>query len=66
MLSVLVPCAWLMAPQPVFGIWVGDARSIVLLALLFLVIDLPMPMAIDSEPVRDLRGEALAPGLESL
>jgi hypothetical protein len=51
MLSILVPCAWLMAPQPLLGIWAGDVRSIVLLALLFIVIDTPMPMAIDLKEV---------------
>jgi hypothetical protein len=58
LLSILVPCAWLMAPQPLFGIWAGDVRSMVLLFLLFIVMDTPMPMAIDldedSSPDRDL------------
>jgi hypothetical protein len=59
MLSVLVPCAWLMAPQPIFGIWAGDARSVVLLGLLFIVMGTPMPMAIDSDPVPNIRDEML-------
>jgi hypothetical protein len=59
MLSVIVPCAWLMAPQPVFGVWAGDARSVVLLGLLFIVMGTPMPMTIDSDPVPNTRGEML-------
>jgi hypothetical protein len=50
-LSILLPCAWLMSPQPLLGIWAGDARSIVLLCLLFIVMNTPMPMEIDSDPV---------------
>ena len=53
MLSVLLPFAWLMAPQPLFGIWSGDVRSMVLLCLLFIVINTPMPMAIDFDEVLD-------------
>jgi hypothetical protein len=56
MLAILVPCAWLMAPQPLLGIWAGDVRSIVLLALLFIVIDTPMPMAIDRKQVSNVGG----------
>lgn len=48
MVSILLLCAWLMAPQPILGIWAGDVRAIVLLCLLFLVMDTPMPMALDS------------------
>ena len=48
MLSILLSCAWLMVPLPMLGIWTGDVRSLVLLCLLFIVMETPMPMAIDS------------------
>jgi hypothetical protein len=57
MLSILVPCAWLMAPLPLFGIWAGDVRSMILLCLLFIVIDTPMPMAIDFDEVSNINKE---------
>ncbi len=47
--AVLVPCSLLMVPLPVLGIWAGDVRSLVLLSLLFIVVDTPMPMTIDLE-----------------
>lgn len=59
MFSILVPCAWLMAPQPLLGIWAGDVKSIVLLFLLFVVIYTPMPMAIDLDEQRDYGGETI-------
>jgi hypothetical protein len=62
MLSILLPCAWLMAPQPLLGIWAGDVRSIVLLCLLFIVMDTPMPMEIDSDLISDTHGEILELG----
>jgi Glycosyltransferase family 87 len=46
-LSILVPCALLMVPLPLFSIWAGDLRSIILLCLLLIVVATPMPMAID-------------------
>jgi len=46
-LCVLVPCAWLMSPQPLFGIWAGDAKSVVLAFLLYIVLHTPMQMRID-------------------
>jgi hypothetical protein len=53
MLSILIPCAWLMSPTPLFGIWAGGIRSLVLLGLLFVVINTPMPMAIDIDETGD-------------
>jgi hypothetical protein len=50
MLSILVPCTLLMSPLPILGIWTGDVRSVVLLCLLLIVMDTPMPMAIDLAP----------------
>ena len=47
--SILIPCAWLVAPQPLFGLWKGDLIAMILLFLLFVVMDTPMPMAIDEE-----------------
>jgi hypothetical protein len=47
MLSILILCAWLMSPTPLFGIWAGGLRSLVLLCLLLIVMDTPMPMSID-------------------
>jgi hypothetical protein len=40
----------LMSPLPIFDIWAGDVRSVVLLCLLLIVMDTPMPMAIDLAP----------------
>jgi hypothetical protein len=57
--SILIPCAWLMAPLPFLGIWAGDARSIVLLFLLLVVINTPMPMAIDLDEQQDYGGEMI-------
>jgi hypothetical protein len=56
-LSILLPCALLMSPLPLLGIWAGDMRSIVLLCLLFIVMSTPMPMAIDSGPASSSDGE---------
>jgi hypothetical protein len=58
MLSILLPCALLMSPLPLLGIWAGDARSIVLVGLLFIVMYTPMPMAIDSESASSSDGES--------
>ena len=44
MLFILTSCAVLMAPLPAFGIWAGDVRSLILLALLLVVPGEPMPM----------------------
>jgi Glycosyltransferase family 87 len=56
-LSILIPCAFLMVPLPIFGIWAGDVRSIVLLCLLLAVIKTPMPMAIDYDEMPTKDGE---------
>jgi hypothetical protein len=48
-LTILIGCAWLMSPQPMFALWAGDARSIVLAALLLVVMNTSMPMAIDRD-----------------
>ena len=50
LLSILLLCASLMAPVPILRMFAGDVRSMVLLCLLFLVINTPMPMAIDLPP----------------
>jgi hypothetical protein len=49
LLLIVISCGWVMAPQPLLGIWVGDVRAIVLLFLLLIVISTPMPMATDRQ-----------------
>jgi hypothetical protein len=51
LLSIVLPCALLMSPLHILGIWAGDAKTLLLLFLLFPVIASPMPMDLDrAEP----------------
>ena len=56
---LLICCAGLMVPLPMFGIWAGDLRSLVLLALLFGVLGEPMPMSIDRQAEADEHGQRI-------
>ena len=62
LLSILVPCALLVAPQTLFGIWKGDVKSIILLCLLFVVMGTSMPMGGEVGEGVDVSGEIVELG----
>jgi hypothetical protein len=65
LLSILVSCAWLMSPLTLFDIWKGDVKTIILLFLLYIVMDTPMPMSIDLDQGSNSCGEMIELRVES-